>query len=400
MNVQDVLALRVRLDNVEQVVAGLGRVTRSTEAAAVTMDRAAIAGMGFAAAGIGIAAAALRANSELAKVSVQLEALYGKAAGSQMVAGLKDLAAGSAQTFDELAAGVRQLANAGFSPDKLLPTMAEISNMSALGANVEGVARAIAQMKSSGVIFGEELNQLVDAGFALDLVAKKMGMTKRELMGGKVSADAFLAAMSAANKELGNVGAQMLARDPLAAMQKALAGIAQSLAPTGVMLAKVLAPGLALVNALVSAFAKLNDLLGGLPAFAVSIGLLVAGLAKIGPLIEMSLVAGWMQTVQFMASAVTWLRAVVTLEKARAIWTALSAIATGALSAAAGNPMGAAAVAAGVAVLGAAGYYAYKASQPDAAGSPAPAKVASSAERPHRRSSVENMYYRMYGGMA
>lgn len=395
MNVVDVLQLRVRLDGVSQAISGMNAVAAGGDAAAAKLSKAGMAATGLAAAGMGIAFAALKSNSELTKVAVQLEALYGKARGGSLTSELRDMSMQTSQTFDELAGGMRQLANAGFKPSEIMPTMRDLANMSALGANFEGVARAVGQMKSNKVIFGEELNQLVDAGFALDLVMRKMGMTKKQMMGGSVSSDTFIKALHEANKELGDAGKQMLARDPLLAMRKSMAQITMGLAPTGVMFAKLLEPVVNTVGAIVNGFSRLNDSAGGAPAFLASLGLIAAALAKIGSLIMVTVVSGWTQTVGAIKAAVVWIQAAAAAEKVRAMWTGLSALAAGAVARDAKTMAIGGAIVLGTGIAAGVGIEWALARSRDVSSSAA--APVTPAERPIRRSSIENTYARLYG---
>lgn len=409
MTVTDLLALRVTLDGTERVMRGLSDLANQTAKVSKETNAAAAAGAAYVAAGLGLGYTSLQAAESVGRLRVQLQALYDRETGAGLTDQLRALSGQTIQGFEELAAAARKLANSGVKAEDLVPTVAEIANLSALGANMEGAARALGQMKSSGFIYGEELNQLIDADFVMGKIMEKMGKTRREIMGGKVSSEEFFAAMRAVNQEMGDLGGKMKGELPLTALGKAMDKLRDSLAPTGRLIGQILTPAIALVGALTNAFSWLNNVTGGFAGLAVIVGLTSSGIVKMLGLLRLvaqiqsvQMVVGWMRQAAAVQTLLGWLGKLRLMEMAlRAIQITRLFIQT-AIAAVSANPLAAVGVAA-LAALGVGfGVHAFNSRGGGDGGgrSTAPAASAPVAERPIRRSSWENVYARSFRAQA
>lgn len=126
------------------------------------------------------------------------------------------------QTQKETVSSVQALLAQGFSEGAATDIVKAMADLKAINpqANLEGIVRAIGQIKATGRLQGDELMQLTEAGLAADRVyeqlAKQLGVTKAEIVdlqaAGKISAEETQKAILAAvkqmtGKELGEVAA-------------------------------------------------------------------------------------------------------------------------------------------------------------------------------------------------
>lgn len=105
--------------------------------------------------------------------------------------------------FGDVTQGARMLLAMGFTQDKVIPWLTAIGNAtSALGASQEVTQRliiAIGQIQAKGKLMGEEIRQLAETGIpVVDILSKKLGLAKEEIMKGGdagISAERALAAL-------------------------------------------------------------------------------------------------------------------------------------------------------------------------------------------------------------
>lgn len=120
----------------------------------------------------------LKAASNLQQGQIQLETLLGSAQeATRVFTFLKQLDPKVPFDVGQLQQMTVQLANANITGNELFRTLQGVSDVAATTADpnlaATRVARAVAQMKSAGVILAEEINQLVDAGVAVGPALEK-----------------------------------------------------------------------------------------------------------------------------------------------------------------------------------------------------------------------------------
>lgn len=145
----------------------------------------ALAGVGRLVVGIGAAAASMvtfRQNSLLAFDSL--------AKGSDTGADLLELSSVLAKKFGmdviDTADGLKKLLAAQFHPElatDIIKMGADLRSIGAAAEDTKGAIRAITQIKGTGILQGDELNQLANAGVSIALIREEIG----KLMGGKTN---------------------------------------------------------------------------------------------------------------------------------------------------------------------------------------------------------------------
>jgi tape measure domain-containing protein len=155
------------------------------------MALAAVATLGAVGIGLGIAGARYVIEAQAFKQSTMFA--FKNLLGSQEAAqGAWERAkATSLQTgmgLQETAAALNQLVAVGFKlpqADTLIKQMADLKTLNP-SANLEGIARAIGQIKNTGKLQGDELMQLADAGLSTEAVYKQLekqtGKTRAEIL--------------------------------------------------------------------------------------------------------------------------------------------------------------------------------------------------------------------------
>jgi len=218
--VEEVLENRLELLGLQQWVSGF-----STAASAVgVLDSALDAsqrkqlsyGIGFAAVSAGIVAGlgkAVRAAGDLQQTEVGFKTMLGSAeAARAKIEELQAFAAGSPFDFGQSAKGAQQLLAMGVSAQELIPIMQGVGNATAAaGGDTEVFLRAIrsvGQIKTKGVLQGDELLQLSEAGIpAVKILQEELGLTTDQVRNigkaGITSEEAIEALTKGFNKRFG-----------------------------------------------------------------------------------------------------------------------------------------------------------------------------------------------------
>ena len=139
-------------------------------------------------------------NAELDNTKMAFETMFGgnREAAEDFVKDLQDFAAKTTFKFPELAQGTQKLIAMGFAAEDTFMMMTRLGDASAglkLGqAGIDRLSLALGQMKTKGKVAGEEMRQLVEAGIpAWEFLAEKSGKTieemREEVSKGAVSAE-------------------------------------------------------------------------------------------------------------------------------------------------------------------------------------------------------------------
>src|SRR3990167_6765717 len=142
---------------------------------------------------IGLALAAvggfgLKAAGEFQQTTIAFEGILGSGEAAQaMLDQMRDFAAKTPFEFPELTRSAKNLLAVGFSAERVIPVMTTLGNVAAQlgvgGAEIEGVVRALGQMKGKGKASAEELQQISEQlpGFsAINAIAQSLGITTAE----------------------------------------------------------------------------------------------------------------------------------------------------------------------------------------------------------------------------
>lgn len=152
----------------------------------------------------------IRFNSTMEDAMTNFTTLLGSADRAQgMVSSLQDMAAKTPFSMGDLQSGATTLLSFGESADSILPTLKMLGDIS-LGNKdkFDSLTLAFAQMRSTGKLTGQDLMQMINAGFnPLQIISEKTGKSIGELKEimekGGISSDMVTAAFKAATSEGG-----------------------------------------------------------------------------------------------------------------------------------------------------------------------------------------------------
>ncbi len=204
--------------SVKQVTASIRSARDETEQANSTFKklRNAMAGMVSAYAVIRGAKAILNLGMQAETAETKFEVLTGSmGAAKKMLDDINQFA--NLTPFDnaELRQNAELLLNFGIAQEKVLPTLKMLGDVS--GGNREklrSLALAYAQVQSTGKLMGQDLLQMINAGFnPLQVISEKTGKSmaqlKEEMSKGKISAQMVEEAFRAATSEGGRFHGMM-----------------------------------------------------------------------------------------------------------------------------------------------------------------------------------------------
>ena len=158
----------------------------------------------------GIFRNAMEANMEREQQRISLGVLMGgQKQGDQMLNRITGMAAKTPFGTEDLLKSAQTMLGFGVVQDKVLPIMQQLGDIS--GGNAErfqSLTLAFSQMSSTGRLMGQDLLQMVNAGFnplkqISEMTGKSMGQLKKDMEEGKISADLVMQAMRKATSEGG-----------------------------------------------------------------------------------------------------------------------------------------------------------------------------------------------------
>jgi tape measure domain-containing protein len=178
--------------------ASLGQLAgQATRTAAISLGT-----LGVAAAGFGLKAEAGFERSRIA-FGTLLESVEG---GNRLFAELQAFNLKTPFDLGQVSQATQTLLQFGFTGDNVMQTLRSISDIAATtsnpGENLGRIALALGQISSAGVLRGQDLNQLVQAGFpAFQLLEQITGQTTAEIRkqmesGLQLPAEEFIAALN------------------------------------------------------------------------------------------------------------------------------------------------------------------------------------------------------------
>jgi tape measure domain-containing protein len=192
-------------DQVRAVDGRLRTASASLGSLAAQATRTASIGLGtlgVAATGFGLNASASFERSRIA-FGTLVESMEG---GTRLFEQLQQFNLQTPFELGEISAATQTLLQFGFTGDNVMETLRSISDIasttSAPGENLNRIALALGQISSAGVLRGQDLNQLVQAGFpAYQLLTQVTGQTTQELRkqmetGLTLPAEEFIAALN------------------------------------------------------------------------------------------------------------------------------------------------------------------------------------------------------------
>lgn len=149
-------------------------------------------------------------RGEIESLQISFETLAGKTKGDKLFGDIKEFATSTPMMMNDLAKGAQTLLGFNIEAEKVMPILHQIGDIS-MGDSQKfnSLVLAFAQMSSTGKLMGQDLLQMINAGFnPLVVIAEKTGKSistlKEEMSDGKISvemvADAFASATGEGGK--------------------------------------------------------------------------------------------------------------------------------------------------------------------------------------------------------
>ena len=225
------IAARVTLDtsqldkDVQRATGKFQQISQSAQQESNRM-RDALLGVGKA---MGIAFSAQQAiafvkqvvnvRSEIQALEVSFRTLLGsQQASAELMRQMKEFAAATPLQLGDLAKGAQTMLGFNLDPDEIMPMLKAIGDISMGDAQkFQSLTLAFSQMQSVGKLMGQDLLQMINAGFSplavmADKTGKSIGELKEEMSAGAISADmvkqAFIDATSEGGQFYGMLSGQ------------------------------------------------------------------------------------------------------------------------------------------------------------------------------------------------
>jgi len=237
----------------------------------------------------GLGTAMVKSAADMEAAQMQLSTLLGsEEKGAKMFDEIKTMAAKTPFGTKDLIQASNTMLGFGINADKILPYMQQLGDIS--GGNAErfqSLALAFSQVSSAGKLQGQDLMQMINAGFnPLEAMAKRtgksIGQLKEEMSKGKITIQMVTQAMEDATSEGGRFYKMMdkQSKTALGQLSTLLDDLNMTLAEFGKIIIPYCIKGLQKLSAALQWFKELS------PAAKKTI-LILAGLAAaVGPLIS------------------------------------------------------------------------------------------------------------------
>lgn len=157
-------------------------------------------------------------RGEIESLEKSFEILAGKTQGRKLFGDIKEFAVTTPMAMGDLAKGAQTLLSFNVAAEEVMPILRSIGDIAMGDAQkFNSLVLAFAQMQSTGKLMGQDLLQMINAGFnPLSVISeqtgKSIGTLKEEMAAGSISADmikkAFMDATSEGGKFNGMLEAQ------------------------------------------------------------------------------------------------------------------------------------------------------------------------------------------------
>lgn len=152
-------------------------------------------------------------RGEIERLEISFETLAGKAKGNALFNEIRQFATSTPMMMKDLAQGAQTMLAFNIEVEKVMPMLRAIGDISMGDAQkFNSLSLAFSQMSATGKLMGQDLLQMINAGFnPLSVISEKTGKTigelKEEMEKGKITVDmvtdAFIAATSEGGKFYG-----------------------------------------------------------------------------------------------------------------------------------------------------------------------------------------------------
>lgn len=255
---------------------------------------------------VALGTASLKASAEFEKMQEQLSIMLGSAEkGKKMFSDITKFASQTPLETKDIMQATNTMLSFGIASDKVLEYQRQLGDIA--GGNAErfrALSLAFSQASSAGRLQGQDLMQMINAGFnPLEQIAKRTGKTvgywKEQMSKGKVTMDMVRQAMADATSEGGRYHNMMLKMSKTAGGQLStlqdnwnmtLASFGKEILPIAIKGMGMISNILAKINAMTPQQKKVLLVVGGIVAL---IGPLVGGIgAVITALTGLTAIAG------------------------------------------------------------------------------------------------------------
>ncbi len=223
----------------------------------------------------------LKVAADFEQADISFKVLIGDAEKAKKV--VKDLREFGAKTplqFQDLQRAAQTLLSFGITADKVVPTLKTLGDVSMGNADkLQSLTLAFAQIQSTGHLMGQDLLQLINAGFnPLQVISKETGKSmaelKKEMSEGKISAEMVADAFKKATSEGGKF------HNMLNQMSDSLAGVQSNFEDTITNIQASIGKGIAVV--FTPTVKGLNEILSTLNEFSPTITGVIGSLTTLG----------------------------------------------------------------------------------------------------------------------
>lgn len=196
-----------RMNQFESKVGGLGSSMASVFGG-VSLAGAVSTGLSFLG-DMAKSVVSLGADMEMTRVSFATMLGGDDARADKLITDIQDLGAKTVFTSGQINKQAQMLLNYGTAADDVIPTLTMLGDASAGNLDsFQSLTRAFGQIQATGRLMGQDLNQLINAGFnPLQEISKKTGKSmsvlKKEMEDGKIPFSAVKDAFKAATSEGG-----------------------------------------------------------------------------------------------------------------------------------------------------------------------------------------------------
>lgn len=139
---------------------------------------------GISAAIIGLGSSAIEARRNIENLELNIGTLLGSAQkGKELVQELQQYGQVTPYDTEGLAGAARTMLAYGVSAERIMPLMKQLGDVAQGNTqNLNSLALAFGQMTAVGTVQKQDLNQMANAGFGFNQIAKSMGITVEEFL--------------------------------------------------------------------------------------------------------------------------------------------------------------------------------------------------------------------------
>ena len=151
----------------------------------------------------------VKIRGEIQSLEISFRTLAGEAQGDKLFQGIREFAVKTPMMMKDLAAGAQTMLAFNIEAEKIMPMLQAIGDISMGDAGkFNSLALAFSQMSATGKLMGQDLLQMINAGFnPLSVIAEKTGKSigelKEQMEAGKITTDMVTEAFIAATSEGG-----------------------------------------------------------------------------------------------------------------------------------------------------------------------------------------------------